>query len=107
MAMRLINIRAFAPGGYVYVEPAFGNQPEQLFKAESYDLKQQAKIVLQFRLANKRPRATLEETMEDIDIYTCQRLGGHKRWCRDSNKTYVEHHPQVVPRGCGTCGHRH
>lgn len=104
MAIRLKNIRGFAPGGYPYQQPA---PKPHYFKAESYDLKQQAIIVSQYRLANGLPRSSLAETMEDIDAYTCQRLGGNPRWCFDTDKGYTTAHPQLAKGGCGSCGHRH
>lgn len=102
MAIRLKNITKFVPGGYIYENP---HPFYHKFPAESYSLKQQAKIVLDFRIANKAPRAAFEQVMEDIDIYTCLRLNGHERWCRETQKAYSEHHPRVSSaKRCGSCG---
>ncbi len=75
------------------------------FEATS-DIESQAHLVADFRKANGLERATVSEAAQDIDEYTCQRLGFMKAYCRDTEgKPYSP--PVSPPRGgCGGCGAR-
>lgn len=65
-----------------------------------------AKGVAAFRAANGLPRSSPQEALEDIDSFTCQRLGNMPRFCYDSENPVVN--AFVSPSGpqpCPTCGH--
>ncbi len=73
------------------------------FEATS-DIDAQAHLIADFRKANGLERATVEEAAQDVDVYTCQRLGNMSEFCRDTEgKPYT---PPVTVRkgGCGSCG---
>jgi len=88
------------PGSFPYVQT---EGIYRKFPAES-DLNIQAHIVLEFRLGNGLPRATIEEVTLDIILHTCERLGNMKKYCFDTEgKPYVA--PTSKPAsGCGGCG---
>lgn len=72
------------------------------------DILDQAKKVAEFRRANGLRRSSTTECMEDIIIYTCQRLGNNPRYCHDTEATVAASAARAVPRtgGCGSCGHK-
>jgi hypothetical protein len=74
------------------------------FPASGYSIEQQAKFVLDFRLANGLDRATIEQVIEDIDCYTCQRLGCMPQYCYDTDAPYVAPSSVTKKGGCSTCG---
>ena len=87
------------PGQFVYRQDHNGTQHKF---GPSPLINEVAKAISQFRTGNKLARADLRSCIEDVDRYTCQRLGGNARWCLDTDKTYAEVRP--VKTGCGGCG---
>lgn len=82
--MRLLNTKQIMPGGWRLVQnDARGRflkkftsfQPWPMFCDE----------VLDFRKANKLPRATSEEVDEDAQDFMCKEVGGDPRYCIDEN----------------------
>lgn len=65
-----------------------------------------AKRVCDFRRGNNLSRDTIQEALEDIDAFTCQRLHNSISWCYESNRSFGELHPAPASSGCGTCGAR-
>ena len=67
-----------------------------------------AKRLSAFRKANNLPRAGITEATEDVDTYTCTRLGNATQWCHDTAaKPYLQVNPMAQPpRPCGGCGHK-
>lgn len=65
-----------------------------------------AKALSAFRAANGVARSSYVEALEDVDSYTCQRIGGLKEWCWDTDKSYAAANPAAVKATvpCGTCG---
>lgn len=60
-----------------------------------------------FRRANSLPRSSLPETIEDVDGYTCQRIGGMPAWCMDTDAPYSQVNPTAVQSApCSTCGQK-
>lgn len=105
MALYLISVTRMPPGQFPYVEPG---EPTMRFPGDC-DFPTQCQRILNFRKANSKPRAAYAEVAEDLSAYTCQRLGGDSRWCRDSeSKSFTEATPSVAQRhtGCATCGGR-
>lgn len=99
--MKLIQFTPFPPGSFPY---------SQTFKGVTYnwideglDIESQAARILKFRRANGVPRASFDETLEDLNIFTCARLGNDPRWCGDSTKNHPL--PQKASSGgCKGCG---
>jgi len=71
-------------------------------------LEEQAHRVADFRKGNGLPRATVAEALQDIDCYTCARLGNNRRFCYDTDRTYAEVSPMANRAsgggGCHGCG---
>lgn len=106
MKCRLRSYAQTPPGGYPYVQTEgiqrkFPSQP--LIEA-------QGQMLSSFRKANHLPRSSILECIEDIDHFTCQRLGCMSSFCVPINplspnepKTAVSPtSPLVSP--CGGCG---
>lgn len=74
--MPLKNIRTLPPGGWRY------DQKETGWKLSSMSPFTDAvgQIVLH-RVANQLPRAKPEEAAEDLENFTCQRLGNDRNYC--------------------------
>lgn len=98
--MRLRAYTPFVPGEYPYEQTVKGVTYK--FPAEGVDIYTQASRVFKFRKANNFPRASLQESLDDIDTYTCQRLGGDNRWCDDG--TSPSPRQLVKSEGCRGCG---
>lgn len=96
----LISYTPFPPGQFPYV------QTEGIVKKfqGDCDINMQAKRVYDFRKGNNLPRASLNEALEDIDRYTCQRLGNDPQYCRDTEQSFQTIHPPLAKSGCATCG---
>lgn len=107
MALRLIKYSPMPPGQYPYQQP----DPLGHYFPGDCDIQTQAIRVSAYRQGNKLARPSYEEALEDIDRYTCQRLGGHQRWCVDDEKPFDQAQPIATNRrrqkGCSTCGHTH
>lgn len=99
---RLINYDINPPGGYPYTDPS-GRE----FRAEPM-IEAQARIVSDWRTANKHPRPTLRECLEDVDRFTCARLGCMPQFCAGppgmpaNSIALSAASPIVAP--CRTCG---
>jgi hypothetical protein len=104
MKYRLRSYELTPPGGYPYAQTEgiprqFPSQP--LIEA-------QAQMVASFRRANKLPRATALEALQDIDCYTCQRLGNMPGFCVATDQptpvVALNQTSPIVAPGCGGCG---
>ena len=98
---RLKTYEVTPPGGYPYLEPdghKFGSSPM---------IEDTARRVAAYRASNGRPRASVREALEDVDQYTCQRLGNMAQWClcndqAAGNVSFGPSSPIITPcRGCG------
>ena len=98
---RLRTYELTPPGGYPYTEPD-GHQFHS-----SPMIEDTARRVASYRAANGRPRATVREALEDVDAYTCQRLGNMAQWClcndqAAGNVSFGPGNPIITPcHGCG------
>lgn len=102
MPSHLRAYNPFPPGGYVYIQ---GGPIMHTFPDIGLNIYQQADLVWRYRSANHLERASFPECVQDIDLYTCQRLGGTSRFCTDG----IGPAP-VAERGgggCATCGNAH
>jgi len=90
------------PGNYQYVQTVGHHH---VFNA-SPSIEETAKGVSQFRSANRLPRASLAECLEDIDLFTCARLGNHPDWCWQSEQTFAQTHSAHIflRPPCSSCG---
>lgn len=104
MSCRLRTYDVVPPGGYPFenykgIYRRFPSEP--LIEA-------QAQIVSQFRQANGIPRASVAECLEDVDIYTCRRLGCDHRFCTGSSvrsgTTVALNASSPIVAPCGGCG---
>lgn len=62
--------------------------------------------VSSFRTANGLPRSSFAESLADVDAFTCERLGNHPRYCRNTDATFEEVHAyEITPvKPCASCG---
>lgn len=102
--MKLYSFSPFPPGAYPY---------EQVFNGKIYkfpdmglNIEQQALKIQQFRAANGIPRSTLAETIEDLNEFTCARLGNDPKWCGDGKRAVSKIAQRTQRRGCAGCGTR-
>ncbi len=99
---RLRSYEVSPPGGFPYIQPG---SPSRNFPAQPM-IEAQARIVLSFRLGNGLPRATYSECIQDIDQFTCARLGNPASLCILCGDTpsiaLAANAPGLVP--CATCG---
>lgn len=77
MRFRLKSYDQVPPGSYVYqqtkgIKRKFGPLPS---------IEMLAGEVSSFRTANNLPRASIQESLIDVDQYTCWRLGGMRAFC--------------------------
>lgn len=80
---RLIRPSPFPPSEFEYSQPGPDGKIAS-WPGSGLSLQDQARVVLAFRKKNQMPRATLGETMDDINVYTCQRLGNNPRFCAET-----------------------
>ena len=98
---RLKTYEVTPPGGYPFKE-----DDGRKFKSVPM-IEEQARAVAAYRAANNRPRASVREALEDVDRYTCQRLGNMPQWClcneqAAGNIALGSSSPIVSPcHGCG------
>jgi hypothetical protein len=99
--MALKSYNTIPPGGWRY------EQPETKWKLKNMgSVNDAVGEMLEQRRFNNLPRATRQECLEDLDAYTCQRLGGDLAWCVDGDaqkKTSSWPQPPVAnPAGAGS-----
>lgn len=101
--LRLLDHKKVPPAGYYYIQTegirkAFGATPE---------IRTLAKRIAAFRRSNNLPRATEPAALEDVDVFTANRLGRCK-WTfdPDNSVSFAQLHPEVkqAAGGCPTCG---
>jgi len=102
-ACRLKTYEITPPGGYPY-EEADGSKKYP----SSPMIEDVARQVAAYRAKNKRPRASLRESLEDVDAFTCRRLGNMAQWClcNDQAAGQVSFGPgsPIVDPTCKSCG---
>lgn len=60
--------------------------------------------VLSWRTANKRARATADETLTDIERWNCQRFGCNEQWCVPVDSSVIQSEAASRRRPCSGCG---
>ncbi len=67
-----------------------------------------AKALQDFRVRNGRPRATIQECLQDADHYQCQRLGGMSQYCipcdLDPSQVVMSKTAPLIAGPCKGCG---
>ena len=65
-----------------------------------------AKTVSAFRVANKLPRASLQESLQDVDQFQCAARNNNPIWCFECHAPYERHHQNhpFFRTGCPGCG---
>lgn len=101
MSWQLKHYAHSPPGNFSYVQTV-GHR--HVFPALP-SIEEVAKAVSQFRSANRLPRASLGESLEDVDAYTCARIRNHPDWCWEAQQSFQETHSgHPFFRACPTCG---
>jgi hypothetical protein len=98
----LKSFRQPIPGNYYYVQ-TFGIV--HTFDANPM-VEEVAKAVSSFRIANKLPRASLVESLEDVDVFTCARLLNNPNFCRECENSWFSVHSDhpFIKKPCASCG---
>lgn len=99
---RLIRITQFPPGGFPFVETVNGLRFE--YPDIGLDVGQQSLAILKVRKSNGLPRATIDEAVDDLNAFTCQRLGCDPTYCSDGSSGGGHPQPFQKSAGCGSCG---
>lgn len=102
MSWRLKTHTTCPPGEYRYEQT---QGVIRKFKQHS-DINTLSREVAAFRAANRLPRATFAEALEDVDFFNCQRLGFGEAWCYNTDKNFAATTPKLAKAsgGCGACG---
>lgn len=89
--------RNLPPGQFWYQQGSkkFGSSPE---------IRSVAERVRNFRKANNLPRASINEALEDIVTFTCNRIGQNPTWCYDTNDPLGVLVSQAASSPCASCG---
>lgn len=99
----LIRTDIFPPGGYPFFQP----ETDYKFKGMT-DFETQARLISAHRKGNNLARSTLAECLEDLDAYTCARIGNDPRFCytMTPNQRPTAAVVRSVQAKCGGCGAR-
>lgn len=101
---RLIRLSPYPPGEFEYSQLGPDGKVVS-WPASGLSIQGQAQVVLSFRQKNQMPRATLGETIDDINVYTCQRLNNNPRFCSETGMNgAVVIQVQTGKKGGGCCG---
>jgi len=83
--MPLSSRNHLPPSGWIYTQLDANKKPLKSF-ASMAPFRDAAQEILDFRKGNNLPRATLQETEEDLDEAQCQRLGYDPQWVSSQKK---------------------
>lgn len=101
---RLKSYDLSPPGGFPYDDPAGKRFPSQPL------IEAQAQTVARWRAANGKPRATVKESLQDVDQQTCKRLGNMRQFCvlcdaaAAAASVALNQSSPIVAPPCGGCG---
>lgn len=79
--MPLKTRNTIVPGGFRYVQKETGFKPSPMVPFNNV-----VNEIFEHRKANNLPRATKPEIAEDLEVYTCNRLGNDPAWCISDKK---------------------
>jgi hypothetical protein len=78
----LKTLKTIPPGGWIYVQEYNDNGQKRTRKfSDMGPIGTIVGVLLSFRTANKLPRASYDEIVEDIENATCERIGFDPQWC--------------------------
>ena len=98
---RLRSYETNPPGGYPFEQ---AGSPGRIFRAEPM-LEAQARNVQAFRKGNGLARSSYAECIQDVDTYTCARLGNNPQYCLECEQpgmALAANAPGLTP--CAGCG---
>ena len=72
---RLRSYELSPPGGYPFIDVDGHKFPSVPV------IEDQARRVSNYRTLNGKPRASIKESLQDVDAYQCQRLGNMSSFC--------------------------
>lgn len=101
MPFRLLSHDKCCPGEFRFEQP-FAGRAKRF--GPSPLIGEVAKAVADFRAGNRLPRASALEALEDIDAFTCARLGNSPRWCFNTEKSFDQLAGVAASTKCATCG---
>lgn len=98
----LKNYNSPIPGNYFYVQTEGINHR---FDASPI-IEVVAKAVSAFRIANHLPRASLGESLQDVDVFNCTIRNNDTRFCRQCLDSFESAHSRhhFIAKGCSGCG---
>lgn len=90
------------PGNYSYAQTE--GAPHN-FKSNPV-MEELVKQVSAFRIANKLSRASLAESLEDIDVYNCRIRNNDPRFCWNCPRPFgnARHNHPFFRKSCDGCG---
>ena len=92
-----------APPGSYHYEQSEGIRHKF---SQSPTIEDVAKRVSDFRIGNNLRRASLGESLEDVDTFICSQLRNSPQFCRQIDSSFAEarsNHP-FFQEDCPTCG---
>ncbi len=103
--MRLCDHHRVPPGEYWYEQDftAGGRNLHKRWKPTP-DVGGLAAKVAVFRKGNNLPRSSVVDALEDIDAYTCNRLGNNPKWVMDTETAWDQLVAAAHGPNCKTCG---
>lgn len=90
------------PGSYRYEQT---DEIRHSFKQRP-SIEDVAKSVSDFRIGNNLRRASLGESLEDVDTFLCRQLNNNPQFCRETDSTFEAARSTHVffQKNCPTCG---
>lgn len=97
---------AMPPGGYYFQDPKTGMK----FEGMSATFAEQVGTIISHRMANPKIYPATEpqflnwdSVANELDVYTCTRLGNHPSFCFDPNSKPAANVPRIVVAECPKC----
>ena len=100
--MKLISYNPFPPGAFPFSQTIDGKTYK--WPDIGLDIASQARTISDFRKQNGMERASFAETLDDLEFYTCERLGNDPAYCTDGGKPASARAGIPKTSRCRTCG---
>jgi len=101
MPWTLISLTQCPPGEFIFPKPA--GSAERFWKSPLAN--SVAASMADYRRGNNLPRPSVQECLEDVIAYTCQRLGNMREYCINTDQGPAQSAALNIPKaGCGGCG---
>jgi hypothetical protein len=100
---RLNSYDSVIPNGYYYVQTINGKNRTC---GPSPSVEDVARCALAFRTGNGLARASFTEALQDVNEYTCARLGNTSSYCTQCDEEGFLQANARIPgvKPCGSCG---